>query len=65
VPFDAKFLCFLHALLDDKCISFNIKRSRDTLSSFPRNIIAIYSSPNRETIIPGVACAKEKGWYQS
>jgi len=60
VPLDPKSLCLLHALLDDRCISFNIKRSPENISAFPRDIVAFFSSPAGSTIIPGVSRTKEK-----
>lgn len=60
MPFDYRSLCLLHALLDDNCISFNINRSQETFSQFPREVIALYSTPTDETIVPGVASAKDK-----
>jgi len=60
VPFDLKSLCLLHALLDDRCISFNINRPRDSISPFPRHIVAILSASAGEIVVPGVACTSEK-----
>ena len=50
----------LKGLLDDKSISFNIKRSSDTQRKFPREVMLVNSSSLRRSVIPGLVEKKER-----
>jgi len=51
----------IQALLDDRSISFNIRRSDENRTPFPRKAMLLYSSPLRRTVVPGLVERQEAG----
>lgn len=50
----------LQGLLADTSISFNIRRSENNRSEFPRKVMVLPSSPRRKSVIPGLLKNKER-----
>ena len=60
MPFSNLQQNFLLACIEDKYISFNFKRPKETFSALPRTVITLPFSPTRKTVVPGIQTRKER-----
>ena len=60
MPFDLKGLSLYQTLLNDRCVSFHIKRPKETYAATPRHVIARRESSGLLHLIPGVVPRKDQ-----